>query len=51
MEACCENRENRLVLEKAKDRVVEQCSVCGRKHYEVTVDPIDFNVLMEGKAA
>lgn len=40
MKPCCENHENREVIEKRDDLCVEQCKVCGAKHYVLSVDPI-----------
>ena len=41
---CCKNLENRRVLESTLSKTVEQCKVCGRKHYEFTVDPLRMQV-------
>lgn len=47
METCCQDRGNRVVAEdkrELKDGVllgmlIEKCIVCGRKHYEFSVEP------------
>ena len=40
MEPCCEKDENRRVLPQERpDLRIEQCAVCLRKHYELTLDP------------
>lgn len=42
MEPCCENLENRTEPKPVEDRhdlVVTECIVCGRRHFELTVDP------------
>jgi hypothetical protein len=40
MEPCCEDENNRLAqeVEGRDDLVISQCQVCGRNHYELTVD-------------
>jgi len=44
MEACCEKPENREAVESPEEErreslTVERCTVCGRRHFELTVDP------------
>jgi len=47
MNPCCVKQENREVVEQSENRKVEKCRECGRKHYEMTVDPVVIGV--EGK--
>ena len=35
---CCEDRSNRIV-QYLDDEKYEVCRECGRKHYEINVDP------------
>lgn len=45
MNPCCENPENRSEpVEVKKDLVVRTCLVCGRRHFELTVDPLVLNL-------
>jgi len=40
VEACCEKPENRSEPEQVKDDlIISRCRVCGRRHFELTVDP------------
>lgn len=39
MKPCCEQSENREVVEDQKDLRVERCKECGCRHFELTVDP------------
>ena len=43
MEPCCENMENRSEPETPNpatpDLVLTRCKVCGRRHFELSVDP------------
>jgi hypothetical protein len=42
MEPCCENLENRTEPETDPERpdlTLTTCRVCGRRHFELTVDP------------
>lgn len=41
---CCKDATNRQVIESTMTKTVEQCKVCGCKHYEFTVDPIKLGV-------
>lgn len=53
MNECCQNKANRVAIEKRtmdagknpNDLTVEQCKVCGRKHYELSVDPIELGLV------
>ena len=44
MEPCCANQENRLTVEQNGSVVVQKCKVCGRRHFELTVDPVQVGV-------
>lgn len=44
MEPCCQQPENREVVEHRDKIIVQQCKVCGRKHYELMVDPVQVGV-------
>lgn len=47
MEPCCENLENRSEPEVDPERpdiVVTRCLVCGRRHFELTVDPGELGI-------
>ena len=48
MEPCCENPENRETVEDRGDLTVQKCTVCDRKHYELTVDPVEVGVKGRG---
>jgi hypothetical protein len=42
MNACCEQPENRSEREQVEgkaDLTVTRCTICGRRHFEITVDP------------
>ena len=47
MEACCQDRGNREVAEDKRElrdgvllgMLIERCKVCGRRHYEFSVEP------------
>ena len=40
MSACCEVPENRSEPEQVKeDLTITRCTVCGRRHFELAVDP------------
>ena len=38
---CCDKPEN-LVFDEARQRdlIVRKCKVCGRRHYELSLDPV-----------
>ena len=40
MHDCCANPGNRKVEEERDGITVQVCGVCGRRHFEVTADPI-----------
>lgn len=44
VQPCCQDLSNRKVLESSMSKTVEQCKICGRKHYEFAVDPIRVGV-------
>lgn len=44
MRECCEQKDNREVIEQRGDLLVERCKVCGAKHHELSVDPIVVGV-------
>jgi hypothetical protein len=46
MEACCEKPENRSVSSPTErpDLTVTTCLVCGRRHFELAVDPAVIGV-------
>ena len=47
LEPCCEKPENRTAPEPAAERpdlTVAYCIVCGRRHFELTVDPAKIGV-------
>jgi hypothetical protein len=48
MSPCCEQPENRETLERRGDLIVQKCKVCGRKHYELTLDPVEVGVKGKG---
>jgi hypothetical protein len=39
MKECCQKQENRVVVELRNGMNVEQCKVCGCKHYEMHAEP------------
>lgn len=40
MEPCCQQPENRSQPERLPNgATVQKCTVCGRRHFEVVVDP------------
>jgi hypothetical protein len=41
---CCEQPENLKVIESTLSKTVQQCTVCGRKHYEFVADPLHLNL-------
>jgi hypothetical protein len=47
MNPCCENLENRSEPERDPERpdlTVTRCLVCGRRHFELEVDPLVVGV-------
>jgi hypothetical protein len=47
MESCCEDERNLgepEQVEEREDLVVRVCQVCGRRHFEMTVDPVKVGV-------
>jgi len=38
-EECCKQEENLEPKQLGPDRVVKICKVCGRRHFEFSVDP------------
>ena len=45
MQPCCEKPENLGEPKEVKeDLVVRVCAVCGRRHFELTVDPLHLNL-------
>lgn len=47
MNPCCEKPEN-LSEPQATNRpdlVVRVCAVCGRRHFELTVDPLNLHIV------
>jgi hypothetical protein len=47
MEPCCENLENRTepeLVEGRSDLTITRCKVCGRRHFELTIDPAVIGV-------
>jgi hypothetical protein len=40
MNECCKNPENlELDKDQAPDLVIKKCKICGRRHYELKLDP------------
>lgn len=39
MKECCQKKENRVPVQVNGAVVVEQCKVCGCKHYEMHAEP------------
>jgi hypothetical protein len=48
MSPCCENPENRETVEEREDLTVQRCKECGRRHYEVTLEPVEIGVKIKG---
>ena len=45
MQPCCANPDNLSdPKEEREDLVIRVCSVCGRRHFELTVDPLKLTV-------
>lgn len=44
VQSCCEEQANLKVIESSLSKTVQQCAVCGRKHYEFVADPLRLNV-------
>jgi hypothetical protein len=42
---CCNKSENLKPQQLRPDLVVNVCQVCGRRHFEMTVDPGKFGVV------
>ena len=43
---CCQDKKNlELKHHDALKEVLQQCKICGAKHYTLTADPIDFSVI------
>lgn len=42
--ACCNDPDNLEQLQDDHNLVIVECRVCGRKHYEFTVDPGELGV-------
>jgi len=51
MEPCCENLENRSEPETPNpaqpDLTLTRCKVCGRRHFELAVDPAHLGVVFK----
>ena len=50
MEPCCENPDNRTEPEKVDERedlTITRCKVCGRRHFELSVDPAHLGVVFK----
>lgn len=45
--ACCRKPENLEPKRLRPDVVINVCRVCGRKHYEVTIDPMKIGVVVK----
>lgn len=45
---CCRKKENCEPYQLKPDLTVERCKVCGRRHFELTMDPGDYNVRGSG---
>ena len=45
MEPCCEKPDNRETVEQRDDLTVQKCKVCGRRHFELTIDPVKVGTL------
>ena len=39
MKPCCQEQANRVVVEQRGEATIEQCKVCGCKHYEMRAEP------------
>lgn len=48
MRPCCQEPENRRIVAREPDRVVEQCLVCGAKHIELVCEPGKFGITLKG---
>ena len=49
--ACCQQDENLKQQPgdpQRKDLVVLMCAVCHRRHYELTIDPVDVGMVLKG---
>jgi len=45
MQPCCENPDNLSAPKEVKeDLVIRVCIVCGRRHFELAVDPLVLNL-------
>lgn len=49
MEPCCANPENRKTIEDRGDLIVQKCTVCGRRHFELTIDPVEVGIKVDPK--
>lgn len=50
LQPCCADESNRTEPEKVDDRsdlVITKCTVCGRRHFELTVDPLTIGIKFE----
>lgn len=50
LEPCCAVEENLSEPERVdgrEDLVVKRCRVCGRRHFELTVDPATIGIKVE----
>ena len=43
MKDCCQNKDNRELIEKGPEHRVERCKVCGARHFQVDAKPGKFN--------
>jgi hypothetical protein len=41
---CCKQPHNLIAKKERQDLVIRVCSVCGRRHFELTVDPIKLGI-------
>jgi hypothetical protein len=49
MAECCAKLENRSEPEQlGKDITVTRCLVCGRRHFEMGVDPVEVGIKFDG---
>jgi metal-dependent amidase/aminoacylase/carboxypeptidase family protein len=41
---CCKDVDNLVMTHLTKDELVNVCKVCGCRHFELTVDPIQLGI-------
>jgi hypothetical protein len=44
LSVCCSDKNNLVVKEQRGDIIIRVCSICNRRHFELSVDPIQLGL-------